>query len=203
MDYDFSCWVIKYNGALVFNRIYQNGSISNSDGCVIPLLWDHRHDDPDMVLGRAVLENRDGGVYCYCTLYDTPLKTTTLDLIKDRGSVAISPFVNQIKCDGNTIVSGLIGEVSLVYARIDPDEDYYPVLKSEESVDCNDCAWININEEYQEEYLLNTGQRIAHRCIYYSKYLKHGVANNLDNEGIMPCEECEADNYKMFKEEAE
>lgn len=131
MTYDFSCWVLKYNGASIFNKVYRKSSIKITDGQKIPLLWNHRHNDPTNVLGYAILEDRGDGIYAYCTLHNNSNKKNVIKLIQDRGSVSISPCVNQIKYDKNLIVDGIIREVSLVLERIDPDEAYYPVLNDE------------------------------------------------------------------------
>lgn len=131
-DYDFSCWVIKYNNRSIRGRTYQKNCLRDSGDSVVPLLWNHRHDDTSSILGQAFLENRDDGVFAYCKLHNKPdINRVIYDLILDTGSVSISPYINRIKYDKDTIVYGLIREVSLVLARIDPDYAYYPVLRQE------------------------------------------------------------------------
>lgn len=134
--HDFECWLLKYNGAIIYGRVYQKGAIKITDSLRVPLLWNHMHNDPTKVLGYAMLEEREEGIYVYGTLYDNAYynskKETVIKLIHDRGSISVSPHVFQIKYDGNVITSGVIREVSLVPARIDPDESYYPVLKDKE-----------------------------------------------------------------------
>lgn len=129
--YDFSCWVIKYGCVSILGKTYQKDSLKSSDGLIVPLLWNHRHNDPGLVLGNALLENRDEGIYAYCTLFDNPANEVTIQLIQDRGSVSLSPYINQVKYDTKYITHGVIREVSLVMARIDPDESYYPVMKQD------------------------------------------------------------------------
>lgn len=129
--YDFSCWVIKYGCISILGKTYQKDSLKSSDGLIVPLLWQHQHNDPMLVLGHALLENRDEGIYAYCTLSDNPTNEITIQLIRDRGSVSLSPFITQVKTDEKSITHGMIREVSLVLARIDPDESYYPVMKSD------------------------------------------------------------------------
>lgn len=128
--YDFSCWVIKYGGKSIhYGRTYKQNSLINSDGMIVPLLWHHQHDDPSFVLGYAVLENRLDGVYAYCTLYDRgDIANEVRRLIQNRGYISLSPFIVNVETDADIIVHGRIREVSLVFARIDPDEAYYPVL---------------------------------------------------------------------------
>lgn len=131
-EYDFSCWLIKYNGVSIYGRVYQKSSIKITGDQKVPLVWNHQHYNPDSILGYAILEEREEGVYVYGTLSNVSLKESVTKMIQDKGSVSISPFVTQIKYDKNIIISGIIREVSLVPERIDPDESYYPVLKESE-----------------------------------------------------------------------
>ena len=129
--YDFSCWVIKYDGKRIYGRTYKKNSLIINEGAIVPLLWNHQHNNPDMVLGHALLEHREDGVYAYCTLSDVPINEETRKLLTDRGSVSLSPYVNRLmyEGEGKDIVHGVIREVSLVYERIDPDEAYYPIMR--------------------------------------------------------------------------
>lgn len=115
--YDFSCWVIKYGCISILGKTYQKDSLKSSDGLIVPLLWQHQHNDPMLVLGHALLENRDEGIYAYCTLSDNHTNEITIQLIRDRGSVSLSPYITQVKTDEKTITHGMIREVSLVLAR--------------------------------------------------------------------------------------
>ena len=127
--YDFSCWVIKYNRISINGKSYQKDSLKNNDGMTtVPLLWNHDHSGSASVLGRALLENRDDGIYVYCTLFDGPCRETVMELLQDKGLLSISPFITQVAYIGDYIVHGFIREVSLVLERVDPDESYYPVL---------------------------------------------------------------------------
>lgn len=129
--YDFSCWVLKYNGVSVYGRIYQKDSLKNNNEILVPLCWNHDHNNPDSILGEAILEHRDGeGVYAYCTIHNKPIKEDIIKLIRD-GDCMLSLYINRIKYDGNIITDAAILDVSLVPARIDPDEAYYPVLRDD------------------------------------------------------------------------
>jgi hypothetical protein len=132
LEYDFSCWVIKYEGKSICGKIYQKDSLKNSDGVTVPLLWNHQHNELESVLGYAILESRDEGIYAYCTLYNIPAAGIAKDMITDRGSVSLSPYIKHVKFEGKYIVNGTIAEVSLVLARIDPDEAYYPIMRKDD-----------------------------------------------------------------------
>ena len=131
--YDFSCWLIKYGSVSINGRLYQKDSLQNTDGLLLPLLWNHQHNDLPSVLGYALLANREDGIFAYCTLYDVPQKEIVINLINDEGSVSLSPYINQIEYDTKNITHGIIKEVSLVLKRFDPDPSYYPVMNREKN----------------------------------------------------------------------
>ena len=128
---DFSCWVIRYGRMSIAGKKYQKDSLKNNAGIHVPLLWNHQHNDIASVLGHALLEGRDDGIYAYCKLSDAPINGMTIQLIQNIGSVSLSPYIANVKTDGNFITHGNIREVSLVRARVDPDESYYPIMRSE------------------------------------------------------------------------
>lgn len=134
--YDFSCWVVKYGRISINGKTYQKDSLKNNAGMTVPLFWNHNHREPFMCLGYAHLENREDGIFAYCTLDDTAIKESVIQLIQNRGLVSLSPFITHVKTDEKSILHGLIREVSLVPARVDPDESYYPVMRIE-AVDVN------------------------------------------------------------------
>lgn len=122
---NFTAWVIKYGTSSINGRTYKKGSFGTAHGMIVRM---HDRTNPDAVLGYALLENRYEGIYAYCKLTDMHLfKNEVETLINTKGSVALSPFITQVKFDDEYIVGGIIREVSLVLARIDPDEAYYPV----------------------------------------------------------------------------
>ena len=127
---DFSCWVIEYGRGSINGKVYQKDSLVDSDGLVVPLCWNHQHHDPTSVLGSALLEHSDEGIYAYCTLFNNSNRELVEQIVKDRDCMS-SPYINKVKYDGKYITHGVIKEVSLVPARIDPDEAYYPVMRVE------------------------------------------------------------------------
>ena len=69
--YDFSGWATKNNIRCADGRTIRKDAFKDNDGQTVPLVWQHQHDDPFNVLGHALLENRDEGVYTYCTFNET------------------------------------------------------------------------------------------------------------------------------------
>lgn len=130
-DYDFSCWVIKYDHSNHNGRTYKKDCLKNNDGIVVTLLWIHDHSyNTNHMLGHALLEHRDGdGVYAYGTLTSNPNINIVKDMLKDYGRLSLSPYINKLKIYDNIITEGSIREVSLVPERVDQDEIYYPVWK--------------------------------------------------------------------------
>lgn len=129
---DFTCWVIKYGTKSINGKIYRKDAIRCENAAIVPLCWAHDHTDASAALGYALIEGRDEGIYMYGKLTeDLTKKNIVNDLIHTKGSVSVSPFITQVKFDGDYIVNGIIREVSLVSARVDPDEAYYPVPKGE------------------------------------------------------------------------
>ena len=127
--YDFGCWVIKYCHSNNYGITYRHDSMKNNDGIIVPLLWNHQHNNPAMVLGQALLKHRDDGIYTYFKLFDNDVGEKAKEIVLDQDThVFISPFITSVKFDKNNVVSGSIREVSLTLARIDPDDIYRPVL---------------------------------------------------------------------------
>lgn len=116
MKYDFSGWATKNNILCSDGRTILKDAFKEQDGEVVPLVYGHKHDDPFAVLGHALLENRDEGVYAYCTLNDTESGTAAKELVRNGDVRSLSIFANKLKQDGGKVVHGAIREVSLVLA---------------------------------------------------------------------------------------
>jgi hypothetical protein len=96
-------------------------AFKHNDGQVVPLVWNHQHDDPNEVLGHALLENREEGVYAYCTFNNTESGKTAKELVQHGDVVSLSIYANKLKQDGGNVVHGVIREVSLVLAGANPE----------------------------------------------------------------------------------
>ena len=116
MKYDFSGWATKNNILCSDGRTILKDAFKEQDGEVVPLVYGHKHDDPFAVLGHALLENRDEGVYAYCTLNDTESGTAAKELVRNGDVRSLSIYANKLKQDGGKVVHGAIREVSLVLA---------------------------------------------------------------------------------------
>ena len=133
--YDFSGWATRTNLRCSDGRTIMKDAFKGCDGKTVPLVWNHQHDDPNSVLGHAVLENRNDGVYAYCTFNNTP-KGRNSKLLVEHGDVsALSIYANQLQQNGGSVVHGAIREVSLVLAGANPGAFIDAVLKHGEMVE--------------------------------------------------------------------
>lgn len=120
MDYDFSGWATRNNIKCSDGRTIMKDAFIQNDGQKVPLVWNHQHDDPNEVLGHALLENRDEGVYAYCKLNDTESGRTVRSLIINGDVEALSIYANKLKSQMNNVIHGCIREVSVVLAGANP-----------------------------------------------------------------------------------
>ena len=95
-------------------------AFKHNDGKQVPLLWMHDHGSPDAVLGHAVLENREDGVYAYGKFNDEPQGKHAKNLVKNGDVSCLSIWANQLKKLGSDVIHGDIKELSLVLAGKNP-----------------------------------------------------------------------------------
>ena len=115
--YDFSGWATRNNIKCTDGRTILKDAFKHCDGMKVPLVWGHRHDDPLYVLGHALLENREEGVYTYCKFNDTESGKSGKALVEHGDITQLSIYANQLKQDSaNNVMHGSIREVSLVLA---------------------------------------------------------------------------------------
>lgn len=118
--FDFSGWATKVNLKCSDGRTIMKDAFKDNDGKSVPLVWNHQHNDPTNVLGHALLQNRDEGVYAYCTFNDSEAGKTGKLLVQHGDVCALSIWANQLKQNLNNVVHGNIREVSLVLAGANP-----------------------------------------------------------------------------------
>lgn len=118
--YDFSGWATRNDLLCGDGRTIRKNAFKNNDGATVPLVWNHEHNDPNAVLGHAVLENRDDGVYAYGTFNDTEQGRTAKKLVQNGDVRSLSIWANKLKQMGNDVIHGNIRELSLVLAGANP-----------------------------------------------------------------------------------
>lgn len=119
-NYDFAGWATRNNVKCTDGRVIMQNAFQDNNGAIVPLLWNHQHNNPDCVLGQALLENRPEGVYAYCRFNGTESGTTAKELVEHGDVTSLSIFANQLKEQGSNVLHGSIKEVSLVLAGANP-----------------------------------------------------------------------------------
>lgn len=145
MKYDFSGWATRNNIKCSDGRTILKDAFKQHDGQTVPLVWNHQHNESANVLGHAVLENRDEGVYAYCTFNDTEAGKNAKLLVEHGDVTALSIYANQLKQKGSNVMHGTIREVSLVLAGANPGAFIDSVIRHGEF--CEDEAVIYTGEE--------------------------------------------------------
>lgn len=119
-DYDFSGWATKADMLCSDGRIIRKNAFEHCDGMKVPLVWNHQHNSPEEVLGHALLENRNEGVYAYCSFNDTESGQTAKLCVQHGDINQLSIYANKLKQQGCNVIHGMIREVSLVHAGANP-----------------------------------------------------------------------------------
>ena len=118
--YDFSGWATRANVKCSDGRTIMRDAFKDCDGKVVPLVWNHQHNDPNNILGHALLKARNGDVYAYCSFNDSESGQAAKTLVNHGDISSLSILANQLKQKGSDVVHGIIREVSLVLAGANP-----------------------------------------------------------------------------------
>lgn len=119
-QYHFSGWATRNDLLCADGRTIRKDAFKHSDGQTVPLVWNHNHNDPDNILGHALLENRDEGVYAYCTFNESDSGQAAKEAVRHGDVKALSIYANKLKQNGNDVLHGMIREVSIVMAGANP-----------------------------------------------------------------------------------
>ena len=119
-NYDFSGYATRNDLLCGDGRTIRKNAFKDNDGSTVPLVWNHQHNDPDAVLGHALLENRDDGVYAYCKFNDSEAGQSAKELVRHGDVRSLSIWANKLKQIGGDVIHGTIRELSLVLAGANP-----------------------------------------------------------------------------------
>lgn len=164
MEYDFSGWATRNNIRCSDGRTILKDAFKHNDGQMVPLVWNHDHNDPLNVLGHALLENRDEGVYAYCTFNDTDAGRNAKALVEHGDVTALSIYANQLKQQGPNVLHGAIREVSLVLAGANPGAFIDSIIRH--------------GEESDEEAIIYTGENLV------LEHSQHTIVNDKKLDAI-------------------
>lgn len=176
--FDFSGWATRANLKCSDGRVILKDAFKHNDGQTVPLVWNHQHSDPNEVLGHALLENREDGVYAYCKFNETESGRTAKLLVQHGDVSALSIYANQLKQQGSHVLHGAIREVSLVLAGANPGAFIDSIIKH--------------GEESEEEAIIYTGENIS---------LYHAETDSKEEKPKM--EETKTEGKKETKPESE
>lgn len=117
---DFDGWATVANVKCSDGRVIARQAFEQNDGAVVPLVWQHGHDNVTNVLGHAQLEKKPDGVYAYGFFNGSSQAEHARELIEHGDVTSLSIFANHLKQDGNIVRHGNIVEVSLVLKGANP-----------------------------------------------------------------------------------
>lgn len=145
--FDFSGWATRANLKCSDGRTILKDAFKHMDGKQVPLVWNHQHNDPAEILGHALLENRDEGVYAYCKFNETESGKTAKLLVQHGDVNALSIYANNLKQQMSNVLHGNIREVSLVLAGANPGAFIDSIMQH--------------GEESDEEAVIYTGETVS------------------------------------------
>ena len=145
-NYDFGGWATRNNIKCSDGRTILKDAFKQNDGQKVPLVWNHQHNDPSEVLGHALLENRDEGVYAYCKFNNTESGQTAKSLVANGDVDKLSIYANRLKTHMNNVMHGCIREVSLVLAGANPGAFIDTVISHGEDAEAEEEGTIYTDE---------------------------------------------------------
>ena len=163
--YDFGGYATRNDLLCGDGRTIRKDAFKDNDGCTVPLVWNHDHNDPENVLGHALLENRSDGVYAYATFNDTDAGRAAKKLVQHGDVKSLSIYANRLKQVGGDVVHGTIRELSLVLAGANPGAFI-------------DCVMSHSDSDEAEALIVGFDENIT---IYHSDDLDEDVIKHADN----------------------
>lgn len=148
-DYDFSGWATKNNIQCSDGRTILKDAFKQNDGQKVPLVWNHQHNDPSEVLGHALLENRENGVYAYCKFNNTEAGQNAKELVTNGDIDKLSIYANRLKTHMNNVMHGCIREVSLVLAGANPGAFIDTIISHGEDAEAEEEGIIYTDEQIE------------------------------------------------------
>ena len=184
-DYDFCGWATKNDLKCSDGRVIRHNAFKVNDGQKVPLVWNHTHSDPSRVLGHAILENRDNGVYAYGYFNNTSAGRDAKESVVHGDVSSLSIWANNLQQAGNEVLHGVIREVSLVLAGANPGAFIESVVCHSEPM-----------EDGDEEAILYTGESLE---------IEHSELEHSDDKEVPPVKEEKedskvSDNEKTVKD---
>lgn len=203
-DYDFGGWATKANLRCSDGRTIMRNAFAANDGATVPLVWNHQHGDPANVLGHAMLENRDEGVYAYCKFNNSESGNMGREMVRNGDVTQLSIYANKLKQQGGNVLHGDICELSLVLKGANPGAFIDTVLCHS---DDSDEGWViytgedvelfhaDISDEEDQKEVQETEEVLEHAGDAKDKEDKTTMAENTEKK-----EETVQDVFNSFTE---
>ena len=157
-NYDFGGWATKNDLLCADGRTIRKNAFKDDDGRTVPLVWQHNHEDPTRVIGHALLENRDEGVYAYGTFNDTDIAQHVKELVRHNDVCSLSIYANKLKQSGGDVLHGVIREVSVVLAGANPGAMIeFPIMEHGEESETEAVIWTG-----DENLVTGSGMSLSH-----------------------------------------
>ena len=149
---DFGGWATKNNVKCTDGRVILPGAFEEMDGMTVPLVWQHQHNEPTNVLGHALLENREDGVYAYGFFNDSADAQHAKTLLSHKDVESLSIYANSLVEKAKKVAHGVIREVSLVLSGANPGAkiDYVNVVHDDGTL-----AFVS-----EDEAVIHSGEEI-------------------------------------------
>lgn len=172
---DFSGWATRNNLLCGDGKTIRENAFRDQDGAQVPLIWMHDHENPEAVLGHAILENREEGVYAYCKFNETENGKLAKQLVEHGDVRSLSIWANKLKQIGNDVIHGKIRELSLVLAGANPGATIESVALAHGEGIADDELVINYDENSLVLYHSDTDCEEIHGKI------EDGVADDIQH----------------------
>ena len=177
---DFCGWASKNDLTCADGRIIRSGAFAVQDGAKVPLVYNHQHNSIGDVLGHAILENRDEGVYAYGYFNSTKAGQEAKESVMHGDITSMSIWANDLKQDGPNVLHGIIREVSLVLAGANPGAFIESVMAHGIPMD-----------DYEDEGVFYTGEDLI---------LEHAINEDDEKKEDKPVEENKEEKKEETKE---
>ena len=157
-QFDFGGWATKNDLLCADGRTIRKNAFKDDDGRTVPLVYQHNHKDPTMVIGHALLENREDGVYAYGSLNGSSIAQHVKELIRHGDINGLSIYANKLTQRGGDVIHGTIRELSVVLAGANPGAVIeFPILEHGEESESEAYIWTD-----EEGLEMGDGMNLSH-----------------------------------------
>ena len=197
VKYDFSGWATRNDLLCADGRTIRKDAFKHNDGQTVPLVWNHNHNDPDNILGHALLENRDEGVYAYCTFNESESGLAAKEAVRHGDVKSLSIYANKLKQSGSDVLHGMIREVSIVMAGANPGAFIDSVMVHGD--DAEEGLIAGYDENIMVHYYTEEEQPLQHAD--NNKEEKENMENEKEVKAVEPKEEVKIEHAEEPKTE--